>query len=151
MKTTKTVKEILKEKGTHVWSITPKATVFDALKVMGEQGIGALMVVDDDGRTKGIITERDYARKVILIGKASPETAVEEIMTADKDLYTVKPETNVEECMALITSKRIRHLPVFENETLAGIVSIGDVVKSIISDQAALLEHMGNYIAGRYA
>jgi len=151
MKTETTVKEILKEKGNAVSSVTPKSTVYDALKVMGEQGIGSVMVIDDKGKVKGIMTERDYARKVILIGKASPETAVEEIMTNTKKLYTVTPDTKVDECMALITSKRIRHLPVFDGKTLIGIVSIGDVVKSIISEQATLLEHMGNYIAGAYA
>ncbi len=151
MKTETTVKEILKEKGNEVSSVTPKATVFDALKVMGEKGIGSLMVIDDKGKVKGIMTERDYARKVILIGKASPQTAVEEIMTPSKKLFTVEPQTNVNECMALITSKHIRHLPVFDGKALVGIVSIGDVVKSIISGQATLLEQMGNYIAGRYA
>lgn len=151
MRTATTVKEILKEKNREVWSVEPESTVFDALKMMAEQGIGSLMVIAADGQVKGIVTERDYARKVILIGKASPETAVREIMTPFKKLYTVNPDTNVEECMALITSKRIRHLPVFDNKTILGIVSIGDIVKSIISDQAMLLEQMGNYIAGKYA
>ena len=94
-----------------VSSITPKSTVFSALKVMGKQGIGALMVIDDDGKVKGIITERDYARKIILIGKASQKTAVEEIMTAVENLHTIKPENNVEECLVLMTGKGIRHLP----------------------------------------
>lgn len=151
MKNVKTVKEILKEKKKEVWSVTSKSTVFDALKVMAEQGIGALMVVDDDGKVRGIITERDYARKIILIGKASQETAVEEIMTAFGNLYTIKPENNAEECMVLMTGKRIRHLPVFDGKTLVGIVSIGDVVKSIISEQEILLEQLNNYIAGKYA
>ena len=141
--------EILKEKGKEVWSVTPKSTVFDALKVMSEKGIGALMVMDD-GKVKGIITERDYARKIILIGKASPKTAVEEIMTPAENLYTVKPETNAEECMVLITGKRIRHLPVFDGGALVGLVSIGDVVKSIISEQEILLEHLSDFIAGKY-
>jgi CBS domain-containing protein len=145
-----TVKEILKEKGKDVWSVSSKSTVFDALKIMGEQGIGALMVLDDDGKVKGIMTERDYARKVILIGKASQETAVEEIMTPAENLYIVKPETSAEECMVLITGKRIRHLPVFEDKTLLGIISIGDVVKSIISEQEVLLEHLSDFIAGKY-
>jgi CBS domain-containing protein len=146
----KTVKEILQEKGKEVWSVSPKSTVFDALKIMGEQGIGALMVLGEDGKVKGIMTERDYARKVILIGKASPETPVEEIMTPAKKLYTVRPETTAEECMVLITGKRVRHLPVLEGKTLLGVISIGDVVKSIISEQSILLEHLSDFIAGKY-
>jgi CBS domain-containing protein len=147
----KTVKEILKELKKEVWSIKPKSTVFDALKVMGEQGIGALMVIDDDGKVKGIITERDYARKIILIGKASQTTAVEEIMTPFENLYAIKPENTVEECLVLMTGKGIRHLPVFDGETLVGIISIIDVAKSIISEQEVLLEHLSNYIAGKWA
>ena len=150
MKTMKTVKEIIKEKGKEVCSVPPKSTVFDALKIMGEQGIGAVMVIDGDGKVKGIMTERDYARKVILIGKASQDTAVEEIMTPAENLYTVKPETNAEECLVLITGKRIRHLPVFDGGALVGLVSIGDIVKSIISEQEILLEHLSDFIAGKY-
>lgn len=151
MKTTKKVSEVLKELNREVSSIKPKATVFDALKLMGEQEIGALMVIDDDGKVKGIITERDYARKIILIGRASQKTSVEVIMTPFEKLYTIKPENNVEECLVLMTGKRIRHLPVFRGETLVGIISITDVVRSIISEQEVLLEHLSNYIAGRYA
>ena len=147
----KTVKEILNEKGKEVWSVSPKSTVFDALKIMGEQGIGSLLVIGDDGKVKGIITERDYARKVILIGKASQETAVKEIMTPVKKLYTVKPENSAEECMVLITGKRIRHLPVFDGQKLVGVVSIGDVVKAIISDQVSLLNQLSDFVAGKYA
>ena len=146
----KTVKEILTDKGKEVCSVSPKTTVFDALKIMGEQGIGSVVVIGDDGKVKGIMTERDYARKVILIGKASPETPVEEIMTPSKKLYTVRPETTAEECMVLITGKRIRHLPVFDGGKLVGVVSIGDVVKSIISEQSVLLEHLSDFIAGKY-
>jgi CBS domain-containing protein len=147
----KTVKEILAGKKGEVWSVSPKSTVFDALKLMGEHGIGALVVIDDDGKVKGIMTERDYARKVILIGKASPETPVQEIMTPSKKLYTVKPETTAEECMVLITGKRIRHLPVFDDKKLVGVISIGDVVKAIISEQGMLLEQLSDFIAGKYA
>ncbi len=150
MKTTKTVKEILREKGNQVWSVTSKATVYDALKLMSQEGIGAVMVIDDDGKVKGIMTERDYARKVILIGKASQETSTNEIMTGVKQLYTVKPENNAGECMVLMTGKRVRHLPVFDGDKLVGLVSIGDVVKSIISEQELLLENLSNYIAGTY-
>ena len=147
----KTVKEILNEKGKEVWSVSPKSTVFDALKTMGEQGIGSLLVIGDDGKLKGIMTERDYARKVILIGKASQETAVKEIMTPVKKLYTVKPENTAEECMVLITGKRIRHLPVFDGQKLVGVVSIGDVVKAIISEQVSLLNQLSDFVAGKYA
>lgn len=146
----KIVKEILKEKQKEVWSVSPKSTVFEALKLMGEKEIGALMVIDENGKVRGIISERDYARKVILRGKTSRETAVEEIMTSYENMFTVKPENNVDECMVLITGKRIRHLPVFDGETFLGIISIGDVVKSIISEQEKLIEHLSNYIAGKY-
>jgi CBS domain-containing protein len=147
----KTAKEILKNKQQEeVWSIAPKASVFDALGLMGEKEVGALMVIDEKGKVAGIISERDYARKVILKGKASRETAVEEIMTAADKMYVVKPETTVEDCMVLITAKRIRHLPVFDGEEFLGIISIGDIVKSIIAEQELLIEHLSNYIAGKY-
>jgi CBS domain-containing protein len=146
----RTVKDILKVKSTDVWSIGPKASVYDALKMMGDKEIGALIVIDETGRVVGIMTERDYARKIILKGKSSPETLVEEIMTRAADMYTVKPENTVEECMVLITGKKVRHLPVFDRDTFVGLVSIGDVVKSIIAEQETLIEHLSNYIAGRY-
>ncbi len=147
----KTVKQILEEKGNKVWSVSPKATVFDALKIMGEQGIGSVMVIGEDGKTKGILTERDYARKVILIGKASQATAVKDIMTPFKKLHTVKPETGAEECMVIMTGKHIRHLPVFDGQALVGIVSIGDVVKAIISEQESLLSQLSDFVVGKYA
>jgi len=146
----RTVKDILKNKSGDVWSIGPKATVYDALKMMKDKEVGALMVIDENGKVAGIMTERDYARKIILMGKASQETAVEEIMTLGADMYTVKPENTVEECMVLITAKKIRHLPVFDHDAFAGLVSIGDVVKSIIAEQESLIEHLSNYIAGKY-
>lgn len=146
----KNVGEVLKTKTKEVWSILPYATVFDALKLMGEKKIGALMVMDDKGKVAGIISERDYARKVILKGKASKDTKVEEIMTPASDMFAVKPENSVEECMILMTGKHVRHLPVFEKEKFVGVVSIGDVVKSIISEQEALIEHLSGYIAGKY-
>ena len=145
-----TVREILKNKNKEVWSITPKATVFDALKLMGEKEVGALMVIDENSKVCGIISERDYARKVILRGKSSRETAVEEIMTPFENMYTVKPSNNSEECMVLITAKKIRHLPVFEGDAFVGVISIGDVVKSIITEKDTLIEHLSNYIAGKY-
>jgi CBS domain-containing protein len=146
----KSVREVLKTKTKEVWSILPYATVFDALKLMGEKKIGALMVIDDKGKVAGIISERDYARKVILKGKASKDTRVEEIMTPASEMFAVKPENSVEECMILMTGKHVRHLPVFEKDKFIGVVSIGDVVKSIISEQEALIEHLSGYIAGKY-
>ena len=146
----KSVKEVLKAKKKEVWSILPYAAVYDALKLMGEKQIGALMVIDDHGKVAGIISERDYARKVILKGKASKETKVEEIMTPASEMYAVKPDNSVEECMILMTGKHVRHLPVFENNLFVGVVSIGDVVKSIVSEQEALIEQLSNYIAGKY-
>jgi CBS domain-containing protein len=146
----KSVKEVLKTKKKEVWSILPYAAVYDALKLMGEKQIGALMVIDDQGKVAGIISERDYARKVILKGKTSKETKVEEIMTPAAEMYAVKPDNSVEECMILMTGKHVRHLPVFENNKFVGVVSIGDVVKSIVSEQEALIEQLSNYIAGKY-
>jgi CBS domain-containing protein len=149
--TMKTVKDILKNKNQkEIWSVQPKATVFEALALMGEKEIGALMVIDEKGKVAGIISERDYARKVILKGKASRETAVKEIMTPADQMYTVKPETSVDDCMVLITGKHIRHIPVFDNEKFMGLISIGDIVKSIISEQETLIEQLSNYIAGKY-
>lgn len=146
----KTVSVILKEKGQGVWSISPKATVFEAVKSMSEKEIGALMVLDEQEMVAGIITERDYARKVILKGKRSESTLVEEIMTPIDKMYTIKPELTVEDAMVLITAKRVRHLPVFENNQLTGIISIGDLVKAKIAEQEMLIEQLSNYIAGRY-
>ena len=147
----KTVKDILKNKNQkEVWSVQPKATVFEALALMGEKEIGALMVIEEKGKVAGIISERDYARKVILKGKASRETAVKDIMTPADQMYTVKPETSVDDCMVLITGKHIRHIPVFDNEKFVGVVSIGDIVKSIIAEQETLIEQLSNYIAGKY-
>jgi CBS domain-containing protein len=147
----KTVKDILKNKNQkEVWSVQPKSTVFEALSLMGEKEIGALMVIDEKGKVAGIISERDYARKVILKGKASRDTAVKEIMTPTDQMYTVKPETSVDDCMVLITGKHIRHIPVFDNEKFVGVISIGDIVKSIIAEQETLIEQLSNYIAGKY-
>lgn len=146
----KTVKEILTKKADVVWSISPKAMVFDALKLMKEKGVGALMVIDEAGKVHGILSERDYARKVALMGKSSKETPVEEIMTPVSEMYVVTPEHTIDDCMVVITGKRIRHLPVFEGEQFIGIISIGDVVKAKIEEQERLIEHLSNYIAGKY-
>jgi CBS domain-containing protein len=146
----KTAKDMLKEKQQDIWSIGPNKTVFDALKIMGEKEIGALMVIDDKGKVHGIVSERDYARKIILKGKTSAQTKVSEIMTPMDKMFTVKPDTSVEDCMVLITAKRIRHVPVFDSDKFVGLISIGDVVKSIISEKDMLIEHLSNYIAGKY-
>ncbi|MCL4857854.1 MAG: CBS domain-containing protein [Caldilineaceae bacterium] len=139
----KIVKDILEQKGHQVWSIAPDATVYEALKVMGEREVGALTVVDG-GSLVGIISERDYARKVILRGKTSRETRVREIMTAA--VVTTSPDQTVEECMATMTERRIRHLPVIERGRMVGMVSIGDLVKSIIAEQQFMIEQLETYI-----
>jgi CBS domain-containing protein len=146
----KTVKEIMKIKPKDVWSVSPKATVFDALKLMGEKEVGALMVIDDNGKVAGILSERDYARKIMLKGKTSRETPVEEIMTPMSSMYTVKLENTIDDCMVIITGKRIRHLPVFDGDKFLGLISIGDVVKGKVSEQEKLIEQLSDYIAGKY-
>jgi CBS domain-containing protein len=145
MKTT--VEEILQQKGHDVWTISPKATVMEALKLMAEKHIGALVVMHDD-QVAGIISERDYARKVILRGRSSINTHIKDIMT-DK-VYYVSPKTTTEECMILTTQQSIRHLPVLENGKLVGLISIGDVVKSIIGEQETTIRELSDYITGKY-
>jgi CBS domain-containing protein len=142
------VKEVLQAKGyNEIWSIAPNATVLDALKVMYEKNVGALLVIEG-GRLAGIITERDYARKVALQGKSTKNTFVADIMT--RDVYGVQSDLSIEESMMLMTEKKIRHLPVFENDNLIGIISIGNVVKSIIINQERLIEDLSGYITGKY-
>ncbi len=144
------MKDLLNSKSKELWSILPDATVFEALKLMAEKEIGALMVIDKKGKVSGIITERDYARKVILKGKTSPKTLVKEIMTPLAKMYKVKPDTTLEECMVLMTGKHIRHVPVFDHSKFVGLVSIGDVVKATISQKDMLINQLSDYIAGRY-
>jgi CBS domain-containing protein len=139
----KTVKEILEAKSHNLLSISPEASVLDALKLMAEKDIGALVVLDGD-HLAGIFSERDYARKVILHGKASKDTPVGEIMT--HKVVCVRPDQSVEECMALMTDKRIRHLPVLEDRKVIGVISIGDVVKEVISEQRFVIEQLEHYI-----
>ena len=141
----KTVAQILKSKGREVWTITPETIVFDALKTMADKNVGALVVLD---RTTviGILSERDYARKVILHGKSSKELKTREIMSAN--VYFVGPDQNIDDCMALFTNKRVRHLPVLRNDELIGIISIGDVVKAVIAEQESTIKHLENYITG---
>jgi CBS domain-containing protein len=146
----KTAKDILDGKGRTVWSISPRAKVFDALKLMSEKSIGALMVMDEKGAVHGIISERDYARKIILLGKSSKETLVEEIMTPEEKMVYIKPEGTVEDCMVIMTGKHIRHLPVCDGGKFNGLVSIGDVIKSLLTEKEDLIEQLSNYIAGKY-
>ncbi len=141
----KQVRQLLASKGHDVWSITPDASVYSALEFMAEKDIGALPVLEGE-RLAGIFSERDYARKVILMGRASKETPVRDVMT--KKVYVVQPSYTVEACMALMTEKRIRHLPVVEEDKLIGIISIGDVVKDIIAEQEFVIEQLENYISG---
>lgn len=142
-----TVRSVLKAKGNHVWSISPDATVYEAIASMAERRIGALVVLVNDNLA-GIVSERDYARKVILLGKSSRETYVREIMTSP--VTTVTPDHTVAECMHIMTDHRIRHLPVLETGQPAGMISIGDVVNAIISAQADTIRHLSGYITGEY-
>jgi CBS domain-containing protein len=142
-----TVKDILDVKGTRVWTIGPEAKVIEALKIMADKGVGALVVVEKD-RVVGIVSERDYARKVALEHKTSNDTPVKDIMTAP--VYCVHSDTTADECMALMTDRHIRHLPVCEKNKLAGVVSIGDIIKSIMTAQKITIENLQNYILGKY-
>lgn len=141
----KTVRDILQVKGADIWRIPFEATVLDALRLMAEKQVGALVVVDGT-KPVGVISERDYARKVILHGRASPTTLVKEIMTSP--VVFTHPDQPIEECMAIMTDKRIRHLPVMDEGKLAGIISIGDLVKTIIAEQKFTIEQLERYIMG---
>ncbi len=139
------INNLLQKKGADIWSTNPDATVFEALQVMAEKDIGAILVIEDY-QLVGIFSERDYARKVILEGKSSRETLTREIMT--KDVFTIQASQSVADCMTLMTEKHIRHIPVFEANELVGVISIGDVVKEIISEQGFVIEQLENYITG---
>ena len=139
----KTVANLLTSKGSEVYSIGPDASVYEALQFMAEKNLGALVVLDD-GELAGIMSERDYARKVILLDRGSRQTLVGEIMT--DTVITVSPRTTVSDCMELMTEHHIRHLPVIEDGALAGVVSIGDVVKGVIGEQEALIRQLEQYI-----
>ena len=140
------ISELLSSKGNEVWSIGPAHSVYQAIEMMALKGVGALTVLSDDGNLIGIISERDYARKVILQGKSSKDTVVSEIMT--RDVVYVEPDNRVEECMALMTAKRVRHLPVLVEGKLVGMISVGDLVKSIISEQSTAISQLERYIRG---
>ena len=139
------VKDILKAKGNIYYSIAPNTLIFDALCLMSEKNVGALLVMENE-KLVGIFSERDYARKIILKGRTSLDTEVMEIMT--EDVFTVTPEETIDQCMILMSGKRIRHLPVVQGSEVVGVISIGDVVKFIIEEQETVIEHFKVYISG---
>ncbi|MBI5665906.1 MAG: CBS domain-containing protein [Nitrospirae bacterium] len=139
------IQDVLRTKSKHIWSISSRETTYKALELLAEKDIGALMVIDD-GKLVGIFSERDYARKVTLKGKSSKETPVGELMT--KDVYSITPDKSVDECLGLFTAVHCRHMPVFENNQLIGIVTIGDIVNAIINDQQIKINDLEKYITG---
>jgi CBS domain-containing protein len=139
------VREALQNKPAGVWTVGPQVTVYRALEIMAEKNVGAMPVVDD-GKLVGMFSERDYARKVSLLGKSSHATAVKEVMS--HPVYCVGPDESIETCMSLMTNQHIRHLPVLEGDRLTGLVSIGDVLKAMIASQEVLIKDLQNYIAG---
>ena len=148
MTTSYPISSLLHQKTSVLWSVTPDTTVFDAIRLMAEKNIGALHVLAAE-RLVGVFTERDYTRKVALMGKTSKETRVREVIA--REILTVTPDDSVEDCMRLMTENRVRHLPVVEGTNVVGIVSIGDLVNWIISAQNATIEQMEQYIAGSVA
>lgn len=140
----KNIRNLLESKGHQIYSVTPSTTVYDALILMMEKNISALLVMEGD-QLEGIFTERDYARKLVLKGKTSKETLIGEIMTSQ--LLTITPDDTIESCMEIMTEKKIRHLPVLEHQAVTGMISIGDLVKFIIEDQKKTIEHLQSYIS----
>jgi CBS domain-containing protein len=147
MKAVDKIHLVLRLKGRQIWSVSPAATVYEAIQRMADRSVGALLVMSD-GRLEGIISERDYARKIILADRSSKQTQVREIMT--RDVITVTPEDTVEECMRLMTENRVRHLPVIEGDEVVGLVSIGDLVNWTITAQEETIVHLESYIVGKY-
>jgi CBS domain-containing protein len=141
----RSVRDILQEKGFDVYSIGPDSSVYQALQLMAEKNVGALMVMSGD-KALGLISERDYARKIVLKGRLSRDVAVREIMTPE--IVAIGPDEDVERCMNLMTNKRVRHLPVFENRRLIGLISIGDIVKAIIEHKEETIQQLEKYIKG---
>jgi CBS domain-containing protein len=142
---TTTVRQVLSAKGGDAWSVAPETPIIEALQLMAEKDVGAVLVRHGE-RLVGIFSERDYARKVVLRGRSSRDTAVSEVMTSR--VVCVRPDATSEECLALMTDKRVRHLPVQENERILGVISIGDVVKAILADQRFVIGQLESYIAG---
>jgi CBS domain-containing protein len=145
MELTGKIDSLIRKKGGQVWSLTPAASVYDAIAMMAEKQIGAVPIIED-GRLVGIVSERDYARKVFLKGKASKETPVTEIMSSP--VFSVTPSQTVEECMHIVTEQRFRHLPVVEDGKIVGMVSIGDLVNWVITEQKQTINHLEAFIAG---
>jgi CBS domain-containing protein len=143
----RSVEKLLQIKGNQTWSLEPQATVYEALQLMSEKQVGAILVLEE-GKVVGIFTERDYARKLILKGKFSKDTAVRELMT--QEVLYVDLHNTIDDCMVLMTNNRVRHLPVLDNGQLVGIVSLGDMVKHIISDQESTIAQLEKYITGSY-
>ena len=141
----KTVEQILDAKGSDIWSIAPDASVLEAIRLMAEKEVGALLVMAGE-KPVGIVSERDYARKVILKGRSSQETPIKDIMTTN--VVCASPGQSIEECMALMTAKRIRHLPIMDGERLCGMLSIGDLVKAVIAEQKLVIKELERYISG---
>jgi len=141
----KRIQTLLKKKGYDVWSIAPDASVYDAIHLMAEKAVGALIVMDGP-KLVGVISERDYARKIILEGRSSENTKISEIMSSE--VITTGPDNKIEECMAIMTERRIRHLPVLDGNEVLGVISLGDLVKYIIAEQQFVIEQMERYING---
>jgi CBS domain-containing protein len=140
------VRNILQGKGRNIFSVEPNTIVYQAIELMAQKNIGGLLITEN-GKLVGIFTERDYARKLILKGKSSKDTTIGELMT--KNPFTVTLDSSIEECMELMSNRRIRHLPVLDNGELIGVISIGDVVRFIIEEQKSIIEHLEHYIAGQ--
>ena len=141
----KRIQTLLKNKGYDVWRIAPNASVYEAIHLMAEKEVGALIVMEG-AKLVGVFSERDYARKIILEGRSSENTKVAEIMSGD--VFTARPDNKIEECMAMMTEKRIRHLPILDGDEVIGVISLGDLVKYIIAEQRFVIEQMERYISG---